>query len=295
MKNNKGLIIFIISLLSIVSIGLIVFLVFAIRNKGNFNFSFNSGVSNNIIFEEKYDNDFSLVDISSDAANVYIRNTSDEQFRVVIYGEKEDLDVNTNNDKLDIDLKAQKCVGFCFNRKIAKIEVYVPNYYENEFNIENKYGDIFVEEFAKNVFHITENAGDVKVSEALKLYVDNTYGDVEVGTVESSEINLKCGDLEIGTVTELVAVNNYGDIEIKKIKGKFDIKNDCGDIEIDKIDIDSDSSIVSKMGDVEINSTNEIYIKVDHNLGDVDINNNYKNSDITLTINSKLGDVEIRN
>ena len=281
MKNNKGLIIFIISLLSIVSIGLIVFLVFAIRNKGNFNFSFNSGVSNNIIFEEKYDNDFSLVDISSDAANVYIKNTNDEQFRVVVYGEKEDLDVNTNNDKLDIDLKAQKCVGFCFNRKIAKIE--------------NKYGDIFVEEFAKNVFHIIENAGDVKVSEALKLYVDNTYGDVEVGTVESSEINLKCGDLEIGTVTELVAVNNYGDIEIKKIKGKFDIKNDCGDIEIDKIDIDSDSSIVSKMGDVEINSTNEIYIKVDHNLGDVDINNNYKNSDITLTINSKLGDVEIRN
>ena len=75
----------------------------------------------------------------------------------------------------------------------------------------------------------------------------------------------------------------------------MNLSNDCGDIKVRSIVLNKNSYIENNFGDIKIESTNEIYINAQTNLGDVKINNNYQKSDITLTIKNDLGDITINN
>ena len=86
-----------------------------------------------------------------------------------------------------------------------------------------------------------------------------------------------------------------GDIKISEIIGKVDIQEDCGNVEISSMTLEKDSSIENSLGDITIGDTNEIYIDARTSLGDVKINNNFHQSEITLKIKNSAGNIKVRN
>ena len=73
------------------------------------------------------------------------------------------------------------------------------------------------------------------------------------------------------------------------------MENDCGDIEVNNINLNKNSYIKDEYGDIKIGNTNELYIDAKTNLGKVKIKNNYHKSDITLKIENDCGDIEVNN
>ena len=109
------------------------------------------------------------------------------------------------------------------------------------------------------------------------------------------DIDQDCGDVEVFEVDRIKVENNYGNINIKKVNKYLEIKEDRGDVEINTINIKENSSIQNNYGDIELGSTNEIYIDAKTKLGDTKINNNYQKSDITLSLENNCGDIEVNN
>lgn len=295
MKNKKGLIIFLIILLAIISILLTVFMIGSINGKFRFSNLITHKVSNELVLDEYYDNNFSIINVSANASEIYVKESLEEKVRVVIYGNKDKIEVKDNNNELLISSNEKGCTWFCFNRTVAKIEIYLPKNYENKLDITNNYGDIDIGEFLKATININEDCGDVEIDGGNNIVVDNDYGDVTIGTAHMANIEESCGDIKINTVNELVAENNYGDIKVGSVNSYFDISNDCGDIRIENVNIEKNSYIKDDLGDIKLGTTNEIYIDAKTDLGKVKINNNYQKSDITLKIENDCGDIIINN
>lgn len=261
--KNKGLIITVITLLTILSVALIVFMVSVI--KGNKNFSSFKITSDNVIKEvaldKEYEDEINNIEISSTAGDIIVKHSNSSNVRVVVYGIKKLSSSTLEDGKLEVVVKNEECKFFCINQKVSKTIVYVPEDYEGSFNIKDNYGDIEVSDYKNATLNVENN----------------------------------CGDIEVGSINVIDAKNDYGDIEIGKVNKSLNIKTDCGDIEINELNITENSYIKDDFGDIEIGKTNEIFIDAKTSLGDVEINDNYKKSEITLQIRNSCGDIEIDN
>lgn len=295
--KNKGLTVFSIILLSIVVVLLILFLIFSLSNKNFFrNLSLNSKVSDVKIVDEIYDENFEQINIDTKAVNVEIKKSNDSQIKLIIYGDKERTNISTSSSELNIYSHEKDCFGFCFNRTISKIELYIPSDYDKTIKITSNYGDIVIDEFKNLNLNVKMEAGNIEIGSIKYADIVNSYGDITInGYSEKLYIKEKCGDVEINEVDDVTVQNNYGDIKINKINSSLDIKDDCGDIEIDFISINKNSTIHNNLGDIEIGTTNEIFIDAKTNLGDTKINNNYHKSDVVLKITNSLGDIKVEN
>ena len=296
--NNKTLKIILIIFLSILVIGLSVFFVNILTNK-NFrfgHFSFGHKVSNELVFNQEYETVFDTIKIDSKSSDIEIKEGNESKVKVVIYGDKDETNVEVVNNKLNIKSNEKKCIGFCFNMTIAKIEVYLPNGYSGNINIENNYGDVNIGNFDNLILDATLDAGDIKVDSLKSGKIKNSYGDIKIlGYSKELEIDQDCGDVEVSEVDRIKLENNYGDINIGTVNEYLQIKEDCGDVKIDSLNLKENSSIHNSYGDIKIGSTNEIYINAKTSLGDTKINNNYQKSDVTLTIDNSCGDIRINN
>lgn len=296
MGKSKGITIFFIALLSILAIA-ITWLMINIMN-GHFklsNFNLFKTVSNTLVLDETYNIDFSRIDIKTTTGDVYIKESSNNEVRVIVYGDKENTTVNTTNNNLSIDIASKNCIGFCFDTTISKVEVYLPNTYNNLINIVNNYGDIQIDKFSNTTIEIEEECGDVAVLGANTIKVKNEYGNIEIGEVKKANIHASAGDVNIDTVNDVTVQNDYGDIIIKNVYNYLNLNNDCGNIELNNIVLAKDSIIKDSLGDVEIKRTNEIYIDAKTNLGDVKVNNNSQKSNVSLKIENGCGDINIDN
>ena len=294
--KNKGLIIFLITTLSVISILLIMFMIGLLNNHSWFNsFLFNYTVSNELVIDETYDDNFNKINIEASAADIYIKESNDEFVKAIIYGDKDKTIVDTKNSELKIELKEKRCIGFCFNYKISKIEIYLPKDYNDEINITNKLGDIKIDEFLNANINVSEDCGDVTIKSGNIVNVNNKYGDITLNNAQTANIDAKAGDVKIGIVNDVTVNNDFGDIKIDKVNNYLNLKNNCGDIKIDNIDLHKNSYIIDDLGDIEIGNTNEIYIDAKVSLGDVKVNNNYNKSDITLKIDNSCGDIKVNN
>lgn len=295
MKNKKWIILLIV-LLSVASVSLIVLMINMLNGKLKLtNFKFSHQVSNELLLDKTYDTDFNKILVNANTSDIYIKTSTDDNVRVVIYGGKDNTTVETNDNMLSIILKEDPCIGFCFNNIISKIEVYLPENYENNINIVNNYGDIKVEEFLKADIDIEEDCGDVTVFGGNSVKINNNYGDITVNKAHVANIKESAGDVEIGIVNDATIENAYGDIEITSVNNYLDLRNDCGDIKIDNVTLNKNSTIKSNLGNVKIGSLNEIYIDANTDLGSVKIDNNYKKSDIILKIDNDCGDIIVTN
>lgn len=296
MMKNKTVIITLIIILSIIAICLTLFMISMLNN--NFNFSFfkqNYKVSNKLVLDKVYDFDSNSVKINADASNIYIKTSLDEKTKVVIYSDEKNTSVEAINNEISITSKSKGCIGFCINYKTTKIEVYLPKDYNKEINIINKYGDVNIEDLKNANINIEEDCGDVIVREVNNANITNKYGDIKINKSNTANIKAEVGDIEIGTVNNITVKNAYGDIEISKVNNYLNVKNNCGDINIDNVFINKDSYIKGNFGDIEIGKTNKIYIDANTDLGNTNINNNYHKSDITLKIENDCGDIEVDN
>ena len=296
--NNKTPKIILIVFLSILVIGLSVFFVNILTNK-NFrfgHFSFGHKVSNELVFNQEYETVFDTIKIDSKSSDIEVKEGNESKVKVVIYGDKDETNVEVVNNKLNIKSNEKGCIGFCFNMTIAKIEVYLPSSYSGNINIENNYGDVNIGNFDNLILYATLDAGDIKVDSLKTGKIKNSYGDIKIsGYSKELNIDQDCGDVEVSEVDRIKLENNYGDINIGKVNEYLQIKEDCGDVEIASLNLKENSSIHNSYGDIKIGSTNEIYINAKTSLGDTKVNNNYQKSDVTLTIDNSCGDIRVNN
>lgn len=294
--KNKKITIFLIVLLSLVSISLIIFMISLLSGKLKIaKFQFGHKVSSELVLNETYDNKFKDISITSQASDIYIKKSSMDNVKVVIYGDEENTEVDVSENELVINSKEKSCIGFCFNTTIAKIEVYLPENYENNIKIVNNYGDIDVSKFLQATIDIEEDSGDVNILGGDFVTVSNDYGDIKIDKANVIDIKQSSGDVKVKTVNEATILNNYGDIEITTVNNYLDLSNDCGDIKIDNINLTQNSTIKDDLGDIKIGSTNKIYIDAETELGDVSITNNYPKSDILLKIENDCGNIKVDN
>lgn len=294
--KNKGLIITLIVVCSIVIIILISVMVLLMN--GSFKmpkFHMINKVSNHLVMDEVYSTLPTMVNIDSTVGDVSFKSSSDSTARIVIYGDEKDFNVDYLNNELTVKSDKKKCRFFCINIKKSKIDIYLPKDYEGKINIHNDYGDIDISKFLKADMEVSADCGDITISGGRDIKVVNQYGDIEVGVARSLNIQEDCGDVEVDEVDSIIAKNSYGDISVKKISHYLDISDDCGSIEIDHLMINKNSTISNNFGDIEIGSTNEVFIDAKTDLGDVDINHNYRMANITLTIKNDCGDIEVDN
>lgn len=274
--KNKGLIIFIIVLLAICVIflsGLLFLSISGKKIKGTFGLFNTYKISNTKIYEKVYENDFKDIDIDTSAANIEIKTGSEN--KVVIYGDEKLLSIDDITN-LSIRYDSEPCHFFCINIKSAKIEVYLKEEYNGKIDINNDYGDIEIADFKNSTVNVNSSFGDTKVRGAKEVSLSSSCGDIDIGEVENAEVH-----------------NNYGDISINKITNKASIKDDCGDIEIDEVDLKENSTIENNFGDIKVKKTNDIMIESKVSLGDNKVNKNNYKSDIVLNITNDCGDIEV--
>lgn len=261
--KNKGLIITLIILLTIVIIGLVSFLVLILSGKLDMLAGFkNIGIkSNNVVFDEVYELEkIDNLEILSSTSNIDFKESTDGNIRIVAYGQNDsDLKVNLDKNRLKVDYSEYKISGFGFNFYSNDIIVYIPSDYSKEININNNYGDC-------------------------------EMIDLENATIT---IDASCGNVKLGKVKNVTIKCDYGDVKIATVLNKVSIESNCGNVNIDKIQIEKDSSIKSDYGDVKIRETNDIYIDAKTDLGDAKVNNNNRHSAITLKIEADCGNVKV--
>ena len=295
MKNKKWIVTLII-LLSIIMIALTIFFVGLLQNNFKFKvFSFGLQISNELILDKTYEEKFNNIVIDATTSEIFIKRSDNANIKTIIYGEKDYTNVETNLDTLNIKISEKSCIGFCFNQKSSKIEIYLPEEYDGNINIKNDYGDIALDEFLNANIVLEEDCGDVKIIGGNIVKVDNNYGDIEIEKANVITINEDCGDVVISNTNDATVKNSYGDIKIKSVNNYLYLENDCGDIELNNINLKKNSYIKNDYGDIKIGYTNELFIDAKTALGKVKIKNNYHKSDITLKIENDCGDVEVNN
>ena len=69
--------------------------------------------------EETYKNTYDKINIVTDAADIEIKKSENEDIYLKIYSEKDRSKVLDNETELNIEVTQKKCVGLCINNKIA--------------------------------------------------------------------------------------------------------------------------------------------------------------------------------
>lgn len=258
--KNKSLIIILIILLIILILFILSIMFYGISNNYN-GFISNGNKNYKIVYKNSFENNINKIIILTSASNINIEESKDLKIHVKIYGKSKDVKVNKNNE-LNINYESEikeTCKFLCFNTKSSKIDLLLPKEYFGIVNINNKYGDLSVGNFNNLVLNS----------------------------------NLDAGDINIKSCKEAVINSKYGDIKINEVNRLTDINASYGDIKINNLNINKNSKIKTSYGDIEINNTNDIYIKAKTSFGDNKVENNNKNSNITLNINTNYGDIEV--
>lgn len=252
-------------------------------------------VGEELVLEQNFYTMFDEIDIETKMTDIYIKNSMDNSAKLVVYGEKDYIKFTEKNNKLFIDINPKNFIALDLYSYISKIELYLPTGYEKLIRIESEFGNIELDEFISSTFDIRQDYGNLlsKGVDFLKIY--NTYGNIDILSGKMLRVYADYGSVKVGTVEDLVIENNYGDIDVESISKYLNIENDSGDININNISLEKDSSISNNYGDINLGMTNEIKITAKTDRGNVNIQNNYKKSEISLKIHNKDGDINVKN
>lgn len=293
---SKSLRITFIIILSLLAAGLTALFVMLIKNDSSFFiFNFFSKESKELIIDEKYENVYENIEISSEDGNIYIEHSDTNDIKVVIYGKKDNSYVKTDNNTLYIKGDTEKCSFFCFNHEYARIEVYLPQEYDKKLLIDGKTGDVKIKEFNLLTSEITTTTGDIEIEELNSLKVKTKTGDINIRKIDNADIKVTTGDIDIDEINKVEIDSTTGDINIKKINNYVQISVTTGDVSINDMELTENSSIRSTTGDVYINSSNEFYINASSSTGDIKIKNNYRTAEYELKIKTTTGDIKVEN
>lgn len=264
-----ALIVFLICLIAV----LITFMVKVIKN-GDF-ISFGHTVSKEKVIEEIYE-EITDIKIDSNMADIVIKESNENNIKLVVYGDKDKSSAFMNNNVLNVKVRMKKCRGFCFNSKIAKVEISIPTTYKNKLVIYDDVGDIKIGNFKELVLKIVTDSGDIDIDNVNKANIKADTGDIDINKINDVTINTNVGDIKLGSV------NKY-----------LNIDTDTGNIKIEKANLTKNSKIKTDVGDVKIKSTNA-YVDAKTDVGDIKIDNNNRKSEIELAIKTDVGDIKVK-
>ena len=219
--------------------------------------------------------------------------------------EKNNAEIETSEKELYIDVTSKKCNIACFNRKISKIELYIPENYDKELKIEGTSGDIKISEFKNMNVEINQSSGDTEITNVKKAIINASSGDIKIDTIiENAELktssgditadkignaNLKTssGDIELKEAQTASITTTSGDIKVNTIEESAELETTSGDITANKI---TNAKIKTSSGEIELGNVKE-YIEAETSSGDIKID------DLEITKDSKIearsGDVTI--
>lgn len=261
--KNKGLIITLIVILSVIALCLISFLIFALEGKINFTkgIYFDAKKSENILIDEEYDIEtIKDIEILLDSGDIKIEESNNAKIKLIAYGEKiEDINVTMTNGKIKIEHLKRKKSWINFQNYKNDMIIYIPTNYAGSIKIKNDYGNI--------------NAVGLENS---TLDIDSDYGNVKIGRINNAYIK-----------------SDYGNIEVEEILNKCKIEADYGNIKINKISIQEDSNIKADLGNVDIEEINNVYVDAKLDLGKANITGSNRYAEITLKIECDLGNVNV--
>ena len=290
--KNKKLKRFIIINLILVCIGLII--VFIVNMlKDNYRNIYKLG--DEVIFEQTYNTIFNEIDIDSKMTDIYIRESNENNVRVVIYGEKEYFNVSEKNNKLFIKNNKKNMIALDFYSCISKIELFIPPHYNDLIRIDSEFGNLQVERFSNLKLNVEQEYGNFLGNEIYFLKLNNEYGNIQIEKINMVLIDSNSSNIKINNVDDLTIDSEFGNIEVENINKKLKLNVENGIITINNLIIDADSSIKANYGKIKIGKTNEIKIKTKTDRGKSKVKNNYKNSEIELDVYNKKGDITIDN
>lgn len=309
-KMNKGITITLITLLSILLVGVIGGMIFLMNTNIDFS-SINIGISTQSkkLVEEKEITNIKDFNIESEVADIYIENSESSNIKVELYSDDaSEYEITELDNQIKVVLKDKSTVKLF--KKTPVIKIYAPKTYNKLFSINERTGDIELAEFENanldiilttgdtevksiNDANIKFTTGDIEIEKANKVKLNGRTGDIKVGTVKSLTTKTTTGDVKVDLVGSIKTEVTTGDIEINNINNSCDLKSTTGDIEIGTATIIKNSKITSGTGDVKIGSTKKCYIEAKTKIGDTNVNNNDRKSDIILTITSRVGDIKV--
>lgn len=216
------------------------------------------GASNKLVEEKTFEN-IQNIAVKTDVSDVYIQYSTDNNYKVEIYSDKaKTTTIDVENDNLLVEFKEEN--KFFFYGKTSRIFIYIPKTFANNIKITSTTGDVIAADYEKANF-------DISV----------TTGDISLGWVRNAEISCTTGD-----------------ITIQDIKEKFNIITTTGDVRIQNININEDSTIATTTGDVRVvNNRSNVYVDANTRTGDINLNDNNRHSDITLNVKTTTGDINI--
>ena len=252
-------------------------------------------LSDEIVYEETYTNIFNEIDIDIKMSDLYIKESLDNNTKIIIYGEKDYIIPTIKNNKLFIDIKNKNFIAFDFYSNISKIDLYLPSNYSDVIRINNEFGNIEIGSFNNSSIYIEQKYGDVSVLESKYVKIYNKYGKININNSNMVRINSFKSDIDIDKTSDIVIENKYGNIKINSIDKYLKLINENGNINIENILLEKNSLINTEYGNVEITNIKDIHIEAKTERGKVKINNNYKKEKIKLKINNEKGDIIINN
>lgn len=249
MKNNKGLIITVIALLSIIVLLLAGILGFAITSGGR-HFSFAKWENhNNVVYDESYDrSNISDIIVNSNCGDITVKHSNDEKIRIVARGSNaENINVTADSNKLTLNISnTNKMTRFPFNNygnMSSDIDIYLPDNTPERFEIHSNLGDVDIDTKLSTNLEINNNCGDISASElggSFDIHTD--LGDIDIKRIninKNSSATTNMGDIDI-EYTNAVNIDystSLGTVDIKNTNPDSDITlqvhTDLGDIEID--------------------------------------------------------------
>lgn len=244
-----------IVLLSVITILLITILVLGLLDKNIFTFKISKG---ELLLDETYE--VKDLDINIDTSSLNIHSTDDSKIRVVIYGGKEDKVEIKDNEILDVIYK-RKNSFFSFGFKNYRVDVYLPNNYENNINATTTTGSVKSDAFLKNI-KLKVNTGSINLDR-----VENVDADVDTGSVK-----------------------------IEEVTNKATVISDTGSIKINNLNIKEDSLIKADTGSIRINNVPDgLYIEAHANTGSIKNNAiSDRFGKITLKVEAGTGSIRIK-
>lgn len=293
--NKKGLIILIVflSAICLLMTGGFIYLLSSNFEWGVFNFYFSDG---KLVDSVVYENDVESFTIDSKSIDVYVEEAEDNNITLEVYSNNKNIDYSFSNENKKINFKAHnnsKNVIWGFNGT-SKIVVKLPKEINlSDFLIDAKVGDIKVGNFDYLNGKIVNTTGDLEVKGFNNLNIDLNTGDIKLGDVTNVTIKHGTGDIDINTVYSLTYNGHTGDIDIDNVTDMFNITATTGDIKINNAELNHDSKIDHKTGDIRIKSLKNAYVDVTSKVGDVKVNNNDRYAELTCTIKNNVGDIRI--
>ena len=243
-KNNRGLLITLIVLLSFIAVLLSGILVFSMSSNAQ---SFLPLKTKTICDESYSTEEISNISIDSAAGDIVVRTSKDGNIRLVAEGINENsVETDTSGDTLNISSHETNHKWNFFNFNSHNIGTEIILYIPKDFN----------------ALDIKLNFGDVEIENELntRLTVENNMGDIDAKVLGGAfNLHTDMGDIEINriNITEnSSATTSMGDIEIEKADGvNINAKTSMGNCDV-KNNTPSSSIILTAettMGNVEIN------------------------------------------